>query len=255
MTDDRFKGIDWARRPKMPTKPYHHYCSVIERGDIEERMHSSTLAVYDPGIKLDGKRNKTRLVQVIKTGPGRWVQGGRQPAEVTEDSLVYVREKTIPFRLHLRSENQFFIAMDSILAELDPINLKLRPVGQMVVTREVEERERVAVMGDLPFHIGHTSGLEKRGAEADDVGCNTRRVEEVVAVGPGKFGGFKPKLVIGESGIQLDNEPYWETPDCKVGDLIVFTDMARPTTICLAGVNYSVFEFDHSVCAVLDQAV
>lgn len=252
------KPIDWKEKPSIPTKPKHHFCSVIERVDVERRIHSSQISVADGGIKLDGKRNKARLVQVLETGPGRWVQGGRQPAEVAPDQICYVKERTIPFRMLLRRQNHFFIAMDSILATLDVENLKLRPVGQMIVTREVEERARIAVMGELPFHVGKTFGVEKQGAEADDIGCNTRRIEEVVAVGPGKFGGFKAELHADPEaplGVKLVNVPYWETPDVEVGDLIVFSDLARATTITLAGKNYSVFEYDHSICGILDQAV
>lgn len=252
------RPINWLETPSIPTDPQHHFCSVIERGDIERRLHSSHIAVHDGGIKLDGRRNKARLVQVLETGPGRWVQGGRQPAEVARGEICYVKERTIPFRMMLRRQNHFFIAMDSILATLDVENLRLRPVGQMIVTREVEERARIAVMGDLPFHVGHTSGVEKKGAEADDVGCNTRRIEEVVAVGPGKFGGFKQELHQDPEeplGVKIVNVPYWETPDVKPGDLIVFSDMARATDITIAGRNYSVFEYDHSICCVLDQAV
>lgn len=256
--EDAEKPINWLKRPNIGTQPFHHFCSVIERGDIERRIHSAQISVADGGIKLDGRRNKARLAQVLELGPGRWVMWGRQPAEVEKDAIVYVKERTIPFRMLLRKQNHFFIAMDSILATLDVENLRLRPVGQNIVTREVEERERIAVMGDLPFHVGHTSGVDKKGSEADDVGCNTRRVEEVVAVGPGKFGGYTPVLVPDPGsvlGAKIEMRPYWETLDVKVGDLIVFTDMARPTTITLAGKNYSVLEFDHAVCSVLDQAV
>jgi hypothetical protein len=110
-------------------------------------------------------------------------------------------------------------------------------------------------MGDLPFHIGKTFGTDKKGAESDDIGCLKTRYEEVVAVGPGKFGGWKQELHYDGAEWRLTNEPYWETPDCKVGDLIAFSDMARPTEITLAGRKYTLFEFDHSICAVLDQAV
>jgi hypothetical protein len=252
------QGINWKQKPSIPTDPQHHFCSVIERGDIERQMHSSHVAVHDGGIKLDGRRNLARLVQVLETGPGRWVNGGRQPCEVARDDIAYVKERTISFRMMLRRQNHFFIAMDSILATLDVENLRLRPVGQMIVTREVEERSRIAVMGDLPFHVGKTMGLDKKGSEADDIGCNTRRIEEVVAVGPGKFGGFKQELVADPGsplGMRLTNTPYWETPDVKPGDLIVFSDMARATSITIAGRTFSVFEYDHSICCVLDQAV
>lgn len=246
---------DWKLKPSLPTRPLHHYCSVMERYDIEQSMHSRLVAIHEAGIKLDGKRNQAKLCQVIAPGLGRWAQGGRQPAEVSADQLVYVKERTIAFRLHLQKQNHFFVAMDAIMAELDPVALRLRPVGQFLVTRENPERERRAVMGELPFHVGHTFGVDKKGSEADDIGCNTRRIEEVVAVGPGKFGGYRPQLVSDSStplGARIDMVPYWETMDCRPGDLICFTDMARPTTIHLAGQVYSVFEFDHSVCLVLD---
>ncbi len=188
--------------------------------------------------------------------------------------------------------------MDAVLAEVDLMNLRLRPLGQFVVTREVEDRARVAIMGDLPFFVGKTFGIEKKGEEADDVGCNKTRIEEVVAVGPGKFGGFvqrwkypePPPFVRGKDCPQHDtrctaercwletpdgilyreqmlarvrhkvqpelvSEPYWETPDCKPGDLVVFTDMARPTEITLAGRKFTLFEYDHNICSVLDEAV
>ena len=251
---------DWGVKPAIRTQPFHHFCEVMERGDVEANLHSSAITVYDAGIKLDGKRNRSRLCEVTAIGPGRWVQGGRHPAEVAVGQLVYVKERTVPLRLHLRKQNHYFIAMDAVMAELDPVNVKLRPVGQYVVTREVDERARVAVMGALPFHLGKTFGVEKKGGEADDVGCNKTRIEEVVAVGPGKFGGFVSRLRRGivnacEDEWVIEQEPYWETPDCKPGDLIVFTDLARPTEITLAGRKYTLFEFDHSVCCVLDQAI
>jgi co-chaperonin GroES (HSP10) len=253
-------AIDYTVKPAIPTQPQHHFCSVIERCDIEEKLHSSVIDLYDSGIKLDGRKNRARLVQVLAVGHGRWVHGGRQPPEVAVDQIVYVKERTVPFRLHLRKQNHFFVAMDAIMAELDQVNLKLRPVGQFIVTREVDERARVAVMGDLPFHIGATPGTDKSGSEADDIGCNKTRIEEVVAVGPGRFGGFIPKLRRGKVGTNeedwvMENEPYWQTPDVKPGDLVVFTDMARPTSITLAGRKYTLFEYDHNICTVLDQAV
>ncbi len=252
--------IQWGERPRIMTAPYHHFCSVIERGDIAENLHSATIATPDPGIKLDGKRNKVRLVEVTACGPGRWVPGGRQPAEVATGDLCYVKERTIPFRLHLRKQNHFYIPMDGILATLDRDNVRLRPAGQFVMTREVDERARVAVMGDLPFHIGKTMGLDKKGEEADDVGCNKTRIEEVVAVGPGKFGGYRQRVREGaddrcEPPWVLESDPYWETPDCKPGDLVVFTDIARPVEITLAGRKFTLFEFDHAVAGILDRAI
>lgn len=259
--------IDFSVKPAIPTQPFHHFCSVIERCDIEEKMHSSTITVYEPGIKMDGRKNRPRLCEVLgPLGAGRWVQGGRQPPEVQQGMLVYVKERTVPFRLHLRRQNHHYIAMDAIMAELDHVNLKLRPLGQFIVTREQDERKRVAIMGDLPFHVGNTVGIEKKGEEADDIGCNKTRIEEVVAVGPGKFGGFIPKIVPTTAREQAQSiselppwkiiqEPYWETVDCKPGDLVVFTDMARPTEVTLAGQKYTLFEFDHSICSVLDRAV
>lgn len=254
-----FANPEWRRKPKVPTEAFHHYASVIERGDIEEVMHSQRIDVFEAGVKLDGKRNKTRLVQVLGVGPGRWVpnSGGRQPAEVEVDQLCYVKERTIPFKVHFRGENQFFIAMDAIMAELDTKTLNLRPLGQHIITKSAEDREQLAVMGASPILLPGTPalGVDKRGQEADDIGCNTRRIEEVVAVGPGKFGGYVPELGHGPNGeLKLTMVPYWETPDCKVGDLVVFTDMARPTTITIAGRNFTAFEFDHTICGVLDPA-
>lgn len=241
----------------LPPAPSHHFCSVIPRPDIEEKLHSSVIDVFDAGIQLDGRRNRGRLVEVLACGPGRWCPPGeRQPAEVAPGQLVYVKERTISFRLHLRRVNHFFVAMDATMAELDRENLRLRPLGQFIVTRAVEDRARVAIMGDLPFHVGTTAGIDKRGQEADDIGCNATRIEEVVAVGPGKFGGYRQRLDISaRSGLpHLITEPWWETPDCKPGDLVVFTDMARPTTITLAGRQYTLFEYDHQICSVLDEA-
>lgn len=248
-------ATDFTIKPAIPTQPFHHFCSVIERCDIEEKLHSSVIDVVDPGLKLDGRKNRARLCQVLELGHGRWVDGARQPQEVSKDALVYVKERTVPFRLHLRKQNHFFVPMDGIMAELDQVNLRLRPVGQFIVTREHDERKRVAIMGDLPFFVGETVGIDKKGAEADDIGCNKTRIEEVVAVGPGKFGGFRPKLVRKGDEWLTDYEPWWETIDCKPGDLVTFTDMARPTEITIAGRKYTLFEFDHSICAVLDQAV
>jgi co-chaperonin GroES (HSP10) len=277
IANDLRPPVDWTKKPVLRTAPFHHFCSVIERGDIEETLHSSRITVYDSGIKLDGKRNQARLCEVLEAGPGRWVAGGRQPAEVSRGQIVYVKERTVPFRLHLRRQNHFFVAMDAVMAELDRENLKLRPVGQFVVTREwgdslalpgtsVEERVRRAIMGESNLHFGKTFGVEKKGSEADDVGCLKTRYEEVVAVGPGKFGGFVQRIEANSDAFwsngapppcpwRIVTEPYWETPDCKVGDLIVFSDLARPTEITLAGRKYTLFEFDHSICAVLDQAV
>ncbi len=237
-------NIDWSLKPAIQTAPHHHFCSVLERGDIEEKLHSSHIDVFDAGIRLDGRKNRPRLVEVIAVGPGRWVPGGRQPREVEVGQLCYVKERTVPFRLHLRKQNHFFIPMDGVLAQLDHENVRLKPCGAFVMTREVDERSRVAVMGSMPFHIGNTPGTGKKGEEADDIGCNKTRIEEVIAVGPGKFGGFRP-----------DGSPYWEAPDCKPGDLVVFTDMARPTEITLAGKKVTLFESDFIMCTVLDQAI
>lgn len=239
-----------------PPAPSHHFCSVVPRPDIEEKLHSSVIDIFDAGIKLDGRRNRGRLVEVLACGPGRWVAPGeRQPAEVAPGQVCYIKERTISFRLHLRRKDHFFVAMDAVMAQLDRENLRLRPLGQFIVTRAVEDRARVAIMGDLPFHVGTTAGIDKRGQEADDIGCNATRIEEVVAVGPGKFGGYRQRLetsMIG--GVRVVTEPWWETPDCKPGDLVVFTDMARPTTITLAGRQYTLFEYDHQICSVLDEA-
>lgn len=240
---------------RQPTAPSHHFCSVTPRPDIEARLHSSVIDVYDAGIKLDGRRNRARLVEVLAIGPGRWVSGERQPADVSPGQLVYIKERTVSFRLHLRKQDHFFIAMDAVMAELDRENLRLKPLGQFILTRPVEERARVAIMGDLPFFVGHTAGVEKQGQEADDIGCNTTRIEEVVAVGPGRFGGFRPVLKDFDWGSpRIEQEPWWETPDCKPGDLVVFTDMARPTSVTLAGRQFTLFEYDHNICSVLDEA-
>lgn len=253
----RLEDIDWHAKPAIQTEPDHHFCSVLERGDIEERLHSSAITVYDGGIKLDGRKNRPRLVEVIAVGPGRWVQGGRQPREVEVGAVVYVKERTIPLRIHLRRQNHFFIPMDGIMAELDRENIRLQPLGNYVMTREVEERHRVAVMGELPFHVGKTMGVEKKGDENDDIGCGKTRIEEVVAVGPGEFGGFKQRLRRGienacEPEWVLEDEPWYHTPNCKPGDLIAFTDMARPCEITLAGRKYTFFTMDFNVCRVLD---
>lgn len=250
--------IDWHAKPAIQTEPHEHFCSVLERGDIEERLHSSAISVFDGGIKLDGRKNRPRLVEVIAVGPGRWVQGGRQPREVEVGTVCYVKERTVPFRMHLRRQNHFFVPMDGIMAELDRENVRLRPLGNYVMTREVEERHRLAVMGDLPFHVGKTFGVEKKGDEADDIGCNKTRIEEVVAVGPGEFGGYIQKMRAGdpqrcEDEWVIENEPWYKTPQCKVGDLVVFTDMARPCEITLAGRKYTFFTADFTVCTVLDR--
>ena len=238
---------------RQPTAPSHHFCTVTPRPDIEEKLHSSVIDVYDAGIKLDGRRNRGRLVEVLAIGPGRWVSGERQPADVSPGQLCYIKERTVSFRLDLRKQSHFFVAMDAIMAELDRENLRLKPLGQFIVTRAVEERARVAIMGDLPFHVASTPGTGKAGQEADDIGCNTTRIEEVVAVGPGRFGGFRPVLKDFDWGSpEITHEPWWETPDCKPGDLVVFTDMARPTTITLAGRSYTLFEYDHNICSILD---
>jgi len=250
--------IDWHAKPAIQTEPHEHFCSVLERGDIEERLHSSAISVFDGGIKLDGRKNRPRLVEVIAVGPGRWVQGGRQPREVEVGAVCYVKERTMPFRMHLRRQNHFFVPMDGIMAELDRENVRLKPLGNYVMTREVEERHRLAVMGDLPFHVGKTFGVEKKGDEADDIGCNKTRIEEVVAVGPGEFGGYIQKLRAGdpqrcEDAWVIESEPWYKTPQCKVGDLVVFTDMARPCEITIAGRKYTLFTADFTVCTVLDR--
>jgi hypothetical protein len=245
---------DWGIAPRILTRPHHHYCEVFERPDIEAKLHSSALTMAEGSMKLNGRGNRARLCQVLTNGPGRWVHGGRQPAEVAPGQLVYLKERTVAFRVHLRKQNHYYVAMDAVMAELDQQNVRLRPVGQFIVVRETEERARQAVMGDLPFFMhGGAMDLEKKGAEADDIGCNTYRFGEVVSVGPGKFGGFTPHIAKdnwGEPTIQM--KPYWETIDCQVGDLVVFTDLARPTEITLAGRKFVLFEWDHSVCSVLD---
>jgi co-chaperonin GroES (HSP10) len=249
---------DWGLAPRILTRPHHHYCEVFERPDIEATLHSSALTVAEGSMKLNGRGNRARLCQVLANGPGRWVHGGRQPAEVAPGQLVYLKERTVAFRVHLRKQNHYYVAMDAVMAELDQQNVRLRPVGQFIVVREDEGRARKAVMGDLPFHIhGGAMDLEKKGAEADDIGCNTYRFGEVTAVGPGKFGGFIQQLRRGipnmcEDEWVLENKPYWETIDCKVGDLVIFTDLARPTEITIAGRKHVLFEWDHSVCSVLD---
>jgi co-chaperonin GroES (HSP10) len=259
---------DWGIAPRILTRPHHHYCEVFERPDIEARLHSSALTMAEGSMKLNGRGNRARLCQVLANGPGRWVHGGRQPAEVAPGQLVYLKERTVAFRVHLRKQNHYYVAMDAVMAELDQQNLRLRPVGQFIVVRETEERARQAVMGDLPFFMhGGAMDLEKKGAEADDIGCNTYRFGEVVSVGPGKFGGFIPMIVDlteqavpslegremhGVGRFRTIMQPYWETIDCKIGDLVVFTDLARPTEITLAGRKYVLFEWDHSVCSVLD---
>lgn len=254
------QDIDWSIKPAIQTEPDHHFCSVLERGDIEARIHSSRIEVFDGGIKLDGRKNRPRLVEVIAVGPGRWVQGGRQPREVEVGAVCYVKERTIPLRIHLRKQNHFFVSMDGIMAELDRVNVRLKPLGDYVMTREVEERHRLAVMGDMPFHVGKTMGVDKKGDEADDIGCNKTRIEEVVAVGPGEFGGFKQKLrrgipALGEDDWVMEDIPWYKTPNVKPGDLIAFTDMARPCEIVLAGRKYTLFTLDFSVCRVLDEAI
>jgi len=254
------QDIDWSVKPAIQTEPDQHFCSVIERPDIEARIHSSHISVYDAGIKLDGRKNRPRLVEVIAVGPGRWVEGGRQPREVETGAVVYVKERTIPLRIHLRRQNHHFVPMDGIMAELDRVNIRLIPLGNYVMTREVEERHRLAVMGDMPFHVGKTMGVDKKGDEADDIGCNKTRIEEVVAVGPGEFGGFKQKLrrgipALGEDEWVLEDIAWYKGPACKPGDLIAFTDMARPCEITLAGRKYTFFTMDFNVCRVLDEAI
>jgi co-chaperonin GroES (HSP10) len=260
--------IDWSLKPAIQTDPAEHLCSVLERGDIEEKVHSSKIDVFDGGIKLDGRKNRPRLVEIIAVGPGRWHQGGRQPAEVSVGQIVYVKERTIPFRMHLRKQNHYFIPMDGVMAELDRVNVRLKPLGNYVMTREVEDRARVAIMGDLPFHVGKTFGVDKKGEEADDIGCNKTRIEEVVEVGPGEFGGFNPVVIDTEAepapaGVTLLGSgrfrtallPWYKTPDVKPGDLIAFSDMARPCEVTLAGRKFTFFTLDFRVCTVLDQAV
>lgn len=250
--------IDWVTKPAIQTAPAEHLCSVIERGDIEETVHSSAITIHDSGIKLDGRKNRPRLVEIIAVGPGRWCQGLRQPAEVSVGQIVYVKERTIPFRMHLRKQNHFFIPMDGVMAELDRVNVRLKPLGNYVMTQEVDERARVAIMGSLPFHVGKTLGLDKKGEEADDIGCNKTRIEEVVAVGPGEFGGYLPSLrrgdlSKGEPEWVMAQEAWYKTPDVKPGDLIAFSDMARPCEVTLAGRRYTFFTLDYRVCTVLDR--
>ena len=250
--------IDWTLKPAIQTEPAEHLCSVLERGDIEETVHSSAITVYDGGIKLDGRKNRPRLVEIIAVGPGRWCQGLRQPPEVSVGQVVYVKERTIPFRMHLRKQNHFFIPMDGVMAELDRVNVRLKPLGNYVMTQEVDERARVAIMGSLPFHVGKTFGVDKKGEEADDIGCNKTRIEEVVAVGPGEFGGYLPQLRRGdltkaEPEWVMTQEPWYKTPDVKPGDLIAFSDMARPCEVTLAGRKYTFFTLDFRVCTVLDR--
>ena len=266
--------IDWHAKPAIQTEPYGSLCSVLERGDIEEKLHSSRIDVFDSGIKLDGRKNRSKLVEVIAVGPGDWIDGQRRPREVETGMLCYVKERTIPFRMHLRRQNHYFVPMDQVMAELDHINVRCRPLGAHVMTRElgedgkVEERVRKAVMGDLPFHLAKTMGVDKKGEEADDIGCNKTRIEEVVAVGPGEFGGFIPTIVdLSETALPPDTvahgqgrfrtvlQPWYKTPQVKPGDLIAFSDMARPCEVTLAGRKYTFFVVDFSVCTVLDQAV
>ena len=261
--------IDWSALPvAIQTEPTEHLCSVLGRPDIEEKLHSSYIDVYDEGIRLDGRKNRPRLVEVIAVGPGRWVNGGIQPREVQVGALCYVKERTIPFRMHLRKQSHHFVSMDAIMAELDRDNVRPRPLGNYVMTREVEERHRLAVMGDLPFHVGKTLGLDKKGDEADDIGCNKTRIEEVVAVGPGEFGGYVPvildsenepipegRAVYGAGRFRTVMEPWYKPPRCKQGDLIAFSDMARPCELTLAGRKYTFFTLDFSVCKVLDQVI
>ena len=240
-----------------PPAPSHHFCSVIPRSDVEEKLHSSVIDLYDPTIKLDGRRNQAKLVEVLAIGPGRWVPPGeRQPPEVQPGQLVYVKERTISFRLSLRKSDHLFIAMDAVMAELDRENLRLRPLGQFVLTRAADDRARVAIMGSLPYFPAPTLGVTKKGQEADDIGCNTTRIEEVVAVGPGKFGGYRQSIMCtsNRGEVSVINEPWYETPDCKVGDLVVFTDMARPTEITIAGRKFTLFEYDHQICSVVEEA-
>lgn len=254
MTQPAEDTSDWGLAPRILTRPHHHYCEVFERPDIEAGLHSSALTMAEGNMRLNGRGNRARLCQVLANGPGRWVHGGRQPVEVEPGQLVYLKERTVAFRVHLRKQNHYYVAMDAIMAELDRDNVRLRPVGQFIVVREQEERARKAVMGDLPFHMhGGAMDLEKKGAEADDIGCNTYRFGEVVSVGPGKFGGFTPHIAKDNWGeVTIEMKPYWETVDCNVGDLVVFTDLARPTEITLAGRKLVLFEWDHSVCSVLD---
>lgn len=261
-TSGPFDEIDWTLKPAIQTEPHEHFCSVLERGDIEEKLHSSHIDVFDAGIKLDGRKNRPRLVEVIAVGPGRWVQGGRQPREVEVGAVCYVKERTIPFRLLLRKQSHYYVPMDGIMAELDRENVRLKPLGNYVMTREVEERHRVAVMGDLPFHVGKTFGVDKKGDEADDIGCNKTRIEEVVAVGPGEFGGWRQRIETTSTehyelgrvlhSVTVVDEPWWKTPQVKPGDMIAFTDMARPCEVTIAGRKYTFFTLDFSVCTVLD---
>lgn len=242
---------DWGQAPRILTAPHHHFCEVFQRPDVEKWLHGSLVGVEEGSLKLNGRGNKARLCQIVAAGKGRWVHGGRQPAEVAPGQLVYLKERTVAFRVHLRRQDHYYVAMDAVMAELDQANLRLRPVGQFIVVKEVEERARKAVMGDLPFHMkGGALDVEKKGAEADDIGCNTYRFGEVVSVGPGKFGGFLPYLE--DNPLRIEMRPYWETIDCKAGDLVIFTDLARPTEITIAGRKLVLFEWDHSVCSVLD---
>jgi len=241
---------------KIRTAPFHHFVSVLERPLVEERLHSSRLTMVAPGIRLDGARNQARLVEIIEVGPGRWLPGGHQPVEVSVGMMCYVKERAIPFRVNLRQQDHFYVAADCIMAELDIDNLKLRPVGDWIVVRENEERARIAVMGDLPFHLGQVTGTGKDGQEADDIGAIRTRMGEVVAVGPGRFNGFQPRIVIDQGspiGFRIDQQPMWQTPGCKVGDLILYSCIARPTNVTLAGKVYTLLEFDHAVCGVADE--
>jgi len=264
--------IDWTIKPAIQTEPFEHLCSVMERGDIEERVHSSAITMVDSGIRLDGRKNRARLVEVIAVGPGRWVDGAQQPREVDVGMVCYVKERTIPLRIHLRRQNHYFVPMDGIMAELDRVNVRLRPIGNYVMTRElgddgkVEERVRRAIMGDMPFHVAKTFGVDKKGEEGDDIGCNKSRIEEVVAVGPGDFGGYVPtiidttetpipagKTVVGTGRFRTVLEPWYKTPPVKPGQLIAFSDMARPCDVTLAGRKYTFFTLDFGVCRVLDE--
>lgn len=260
---------DWTIKPAIQTQPHHHFCSVLERGDIEQKLHSSLVDVFDDGIRLDGKRSRSKLVEVIAVGPGDWVDGGHRPREVEVGMLCYVKERAIPFRVHLRKQNHYYIPMDLVMAQVDHINVRAKPLGNHVMTRElgdggiVEERVRKAIMGDLPFHVGKTLGLDKKGEEADDIGCNKTRIEEVVAVGPGEFGGFLQRIDADPDWFQgsarppwrIVTEPWYKTPQVKPGDLIAFSDMARPCDVNLAGKKYTFFTLDFSVCTVLDAAI
>jgi co-chaperonin GroES (HSP10) len=217
-------------------EPIHHYASLRERTDIDERLHSRTIFMSEASVSLRGANTRARLFEVVECGPGRMTNGVREGIPCEPGQLVYVNTYNVAHRVLCERQALYWANMGAIMARLDktveeigaPGPLSIEPLGEFVLTKADEKKMRRIVLGDSKLHLPGQGEIA-----SDDANLTKLSYETVVKVGPGKPSG-----------------PGWETPGCEPGDVVLFTKTAIASEVTLAGQTYTLVPWSHVIARI-----